>query len=355
MEVRLVSARDEAKKAQALADRATREFNLVVQEQRRRLTGQKGELAALGVQVADQTKRLADQQQVLDERGGQAERQKREVARLATELDTLEEQRKELATRRKEAQESLNEAQTSLNDVFKTTVALRNGQISYRVGEEVARLGITGGSEWKVHNALEGLLTVASRQAEKRGARTASGAIRAVWIPERRVMDEDGKLRSVEEFEALHAAAKNISKSKDEVVVVVTALGNAVMGEPVPVDIRTWRNPLILTAGQPLGELVLDGNRPGAEIADSLYHFLKVEVHKKLLEAGTIPIGDTGEQSVGETSMVTLLKALDAVRAIRTKARVTVRAAHDLRAADPVALEFEVKPVEPPIITTSDR
>ncbi|MCX6369428.1 MAG: DUF3084 domain-containing protein [Armatimonadetes bacterium] len=355
IEVRLTSAREEAKKAQLLAGRATREFNLVVQEQKRRLTGQRGELAALGVQVVEQTKRLADQQRTLDEQGGQAERQKREVMRLASELETLEEQRKELAARRKEAQESLDEAQASLNEISKTTMALRNGQISYRVGEEVARLGITGGSEWKVHNALEGLLTVASRQAEKRGARMASGAIRAVWIPERRVMDEAGKLQSIAEFEAIHTAAKNISKSKDEVVVVVTALGNAVMGEPVPVDIRTWRNPLILTAGQPLGELVLEGNRPGAEIADSLYRFLRGEVHKKLLEAGTIPFGDADEQSVGETSMATLLKALDAVRAIRTKARVTVRAAKDLRAADPVALEFEVKPVEPPTITISDR
>ena len=347
VEKRLTAAREEAKRAQSLAKRATGEFNHVVQEQKRRLQGQKEELERLSGQTAEQIRRLSDQQQTLDKQDGQAERQKREVARLAHELEELERQRQELGQRR-------DEAQTSLNDVLKATVALRNGQISYRIGEEVARLGIPNGSEWRVHNSLEGLLTLASRQAERRGARTVAGAIRTVWIPERRVFDEEGKPRSVGEFEALHAAAKNISTSKEEVVVVVTALGNAVVGEPVPVDIHTWRNPLILTAGQSLGELVLDGTRPGAQIADALYTFLRGDIRKKLLDAGTIPTGDVGDRSVGETSMDTLLKALDAVRATRAKARVTVRAARDLRAADPVALEFEVKPLEPPITATGD-
>ncbi len=347
VEKRLTTAREEARRAQSLETRATREFDVVVQEQKRRLLGQKEELERLNGQTAEQTRRLADQQKTLDKQDGQAERQKREVARLARELEELEQQRKELGQRR-------DEAQASLNEVLKATVALRNGQISYRVGEEVARLGISRGSEWRVHNSLEGLLLLASRQAERRGARTVAGAIRAVWIPERRVVDEDGKPRMIGEFEALHAAAKNISLSKEEVVVVVTALGNAVVGEPVPVDIRTWRNPLILTAGQSLGELVLDGTRPGAQIADALYTFLRGDIRKKLLDAGTIPTGDVGDQSVGETSMDTLLKALDAVRATRAKARVTVRAARDLRAADPVALEFEVKPLEPPITITGD-
>lgn len=344
VEGRLTTAREEAKRAQTLAERATGEFNLVVQEQKRRLEGQKGELAQLNLQVTEQTRRLTEQQRTLEVQEGQATIQKQEVTRLAEELENLEKQRQELEKRRNEAQEAVNE-------VFKVTVALRNGQISYRVGEEVARLSVARGNEWKIHNILEGLLTLASRQAERRGARTAPGAIRSVWIPDRRVADDSGKLQTLGEVEALHTAAQNISRSKEEVVVVVTALGNAVVGEPVPVDIRTWRNPLILTAGQSLGELTLDGNKPGAEIADTLYNFLRGDVRKKLLDAGTIPVGELGQQSVGETSMDTLLRALDSVRAIRSRARVTVRAAKDLRAADPVALEFEVKPVEPAIIT----
>lgn len=346
VEGRLAAARDEAKKAQALAERATGEFNLVVQEQKRRLESQRMELERLNTQVAEQTQRLTDQQRTLQNQGEQATTQKREVTRLAMELENLETQRKDLERRR-------NDAQDALNDVLKVTLALRNGQISYRVGEEVARLSVPGGNEWKVHNILEGLLTTASRQAEKRGARTAPDGIRAVWIPERQVQGDDGKVQNLSEVDALHAAAKNISKSREEVVVVVTAMGNAVVGEPVPVDIHTWRNPLILTAGQSLGELTVDGNRPGAELAETLSSFLRGEVRKKLLEAGTIPIGDAGEQSVGETSLDTLLKALDSVRAIHARARVTVRAAKDLRAADPVALEFEIKPVDAPVSGTS--
>lgn len=342
VEGRLQAARTEAKRAQELADRATNEFNLVVQEQKRRLDEQRSELERLNTRASEQTRRLTEQQKSMDEQAGRALGQRMELARLAGELTELEQQRKELERRRDEAQQSLDE-------MLKVTLALRNGQISYRVGEEVARLSVPSGNEWKIHNILEGLLTTASRQAEKRGARTAPGGIRAVWIPDRPVLGEDSKLQTLTEIDALHAAARNISTSKEEVVVVVTAIGNAVVGEPVPVDLRTWRNPLILTAGQSLGELTVDGTRPGAEVAEVLSGFLRGEVRKKLLEAGTIPMGDTG--TIGETSLEALLKALDAVRAIRARARVTVRAARDLRAADPVALSFEIKPVEPPVIT----
>lgn len=344
VEARLVQARSEAAVAQAQVDKATVEFNLVVQEQKRRLDTQRKELERLNGQVGEQTTLLTTLQRQYDGQSVMAERQRSDLARLGEEVASLEQRRAELELKRAEAQESLD-------SVLRATTALRSGRITYRVGEEVARLSLaTGSGEWKNHNALEGLLTLASRQAQRRGARTAADAIRAVWIPTQRVRDDDGREVVINEFTALHEAAKNITKEKEEVVVVVTALGNAVVGEPVPVDIRTWRNPLILPAGSSLGELTLDGTRPGSEIAEELYTYLKGTVRKKLLDAGTIPVGDAGETSVGETSMETLLSALDAIRATKARARVTVRVSKDLRAADPVSLSFDVRSVDGAII-----
>jgi len=340
VEARLTLARSEARAAQAQVDKATNEFNLVVQEQKRRLDLQRKELERLNGQVGQQTTLLSTLQTQYDGQTLMVERQRGDLSRLGEEVASLERRRTELERRREEAQ-------GALDDVVKTTTALRNGRITYRVGEEVTRMSLpTGGGEWKNHNALEGLLTLASRQAQQRGARTAADGIRAVWIPTQRVQDDEGRELTITEFAALHEAAKNITKEKEEVVVVVTALGNAVVGEPVPVNIRTWRNPMILRAGASLGELTLDGTRSGSEIADVLYTFLRGTVRQKLLDSGTIPVGDSVEASVGETSVETLLKALDAVRATKAKARVTVRVARDLRAADPVALAFDVRPVD---------
>lgn len=340
VEQRLKTATSDVALAKERAEKATGEFNLVVQEQKRRLDNQKAELGRLSGQIQEQTTDLGNLQRQLDEGKVQAEKQRGEMAQLTREVESLELRRRELETKRQEAQ-------TALDEVLKASVALRSGRITYRVGEEVARLSIKGGGgEWKNHNALEGLLTVASRQAERRGARTASNGIRAVWIPVQRAQDEQGRLVVIDEVSAIHVAAKNIVNEREEVVVVVSALGNSVVGEPVPVDLKTWRNPLILSAGASLGAITLDGTRTGAEIADTLYSFLRGEVRQKLLEAGTIPVIDSSDQSVGETSVESLLKALDAVRATKSKARVTVRVAKDLRAADPVKLEFDVRALD---------
>ena len=344
VEARLRTATADVAGARMKVGKATEEFNLVVQEQKRRLDTQKQELERLTGQIGEQTTLLASVERQFEGEKSKVAQQRGEVVRLTEEAAALEQRRMDLEQRRQDAQ-------LALDEVLKATVALRSGRITYRVGEEVFRISIPpGGNEWKTHNVLEGLLTMASRQAERRGARTASDGIRAVWIPVQRAEDEDGHLMLVNEFTALHVAAKNIVNEKEQVVVVVTALGNAVVGEPVPVNLRTWRNPLILSAGASLGEITLDGTHAGSEIADTLYGFLRGTIRKKLLDSGTIPIGDSASDSVGEASVESVLKALDAVRATKSKARVTVRVAKDLHAADPVALEFDVRSVDAPLI-----
>ncbi|HVK05885.1 MAG TPA: hypothetical protein VM490_20605, partial [Armatimonadaceae bacterium] len=94
-----------------------------------------------------------------------------------------------------------------------------------------------------------------------------------------------------------------------------------------------------------------------------VYAFLRQDVRKRLLNAGVIPAsdggnpGDDGDESVVNLSGSEWLKVLDDVRRAGPRARLTVKAARELRAADPVSLKFEVKslPVPYPSSTASSR
>ncbi len=83
------------------------------------------------------------------------------------------------------------------------------------------------------------------------------------------------------------------------------------------------------------------------EAADAVYEFLRRDVRKALLGAGVIPTA-SGETEDGGSNVVSLtgsewLKIMDDLKRSDFRARIIVKAAKTLRAADPVSLSFEVK------------
>jgi hypothetical protein len=147
------------------------------------------------------------------------------------------------------------------------------------------------------------------------------------------------------ETDVLREVSTAIRKAGEEVVVVLLSTENAVTGEPVRADMRVLRNPLVFKAGASLGEVILPDTRVRQDTADRLYAFLRGEVREKLLSAGVIPpvLGDDSEPSLVTLTGDEWLSLLDDARHAGWRARVTVRCARDLRAADPVRLTFEIK------------
>ena len=319
-----------------------------LEEQKRQ---QERTLANLKETLSDLTQQVADQK-------SKTEAERGELARVTRELEA---RRAELAP------------------LLASADALRSKQITYHVGEEVARFAIPPGySVWRIEAALDTFLTAASKKAEGRGAKKAGdGKSRAVFlfpqplanaaanVPSREAnvlaSQKDttafGEIGGASEASVLQTTAIAIRKANEDVVVVALAASNAVAGEPVAVQLRTFRNPVVLQADAPLGEIVLDGNASREAIADGLYSFLRQDIRKKLLDAGIIPPLKGGEVAEGEAappsvqnaeSIVSLsgnewLQVMDDIRKTGSRARVIVRTGHALRAGDTVVLRFEVK------------
>ena len=152
-------------------------------------------------------------------------------------------------------------------------------------------------------------------------------------------------------------ASKSIREANQDVVVVLVASSNAVVGEPVPTDLKILRNPVVLRAGAALGTVNLPDTRSRQDCADRLFAFLSGDVRAALLDAGVIPptLGDASETSIVTLSGDEWLSLLESTRQYGSRARVVVKIASDLRAADPVRLQFEVKPLAAPALASDRR
>ncbi len=338
------TSQQEVERARERVAKANRTFAEVTRFQSEKLTEQRKKIAVQTTQVFRQEARLDEQTRLLGERSAQlaeqsqsARRQRLEVARLTDEVAELERKR--------------TESQQELASVVSSSRALRDSRIIYRVGEEIDRISIAPTSSvYRIQNRLEALLTTGGKKAETRGAARGGDLARAVVIPPR----QSGET-ALEEPDMLREASGEIRKAGQDVVVVLLCTENAVAGEPVRADLRILRNPLVLKAGTALGELLLPDTRIRQDTADRLYAFLRGEVRQKLLSAGMIPptLSDDPEASLVTLTGDEWLSLLDDTRQAGWRARVTVRCARDLRAADPVRLTFDIKGL--PVTQATDR
>ena len=275
-----------------------------------------------------------------------------ELKRLQSEVDAIE-------ARRVAADAQRVTAEAQLSASLSRTTALRRGQITFRVGEEVARVSVASDqSVWRIESALERFWKSAARKAQERGATSEkkNGTQALALAPRIPPSDtptgaESGTVANASlpgEEEVFRQLAQTIRRSKDPVAVVLTTSANAVVGEPVLVDMVTYRNPVVLGGGVRLGETSIAGSAQSTreEIADLVYDFLRRDVRKTLLAAGVIPTasGDSEDgASVVSLSGSEWLKIMDDLKRSNYRARLLVKTAKPLRAADPVALDFEVK------------
>jgi hypothetical protein len=340
----------DADAARAKVVQAERVFEQVTQTQRERLDEQRSLLRTQEADLDRQRSLLATQQERIREQEGTIAEQAR---KLEDDIRVAREQRAEVVRLSEEVADlgrRREELQASVDDIVRSANAVRRGTVTFRVGEEIARIPFAPGlSVWKVQNLLEAFLSAAAKKGEARGAKVGKGALRAVYIPEKTVKGSDGREQRASELDSLHAAALSIRAANEDVVVVLGATTNAVAGEPVPVEIKVFRNQLLYTAGSPIAELILPPDRPRQEILDRLYAFLSGEIRRRLLRSGLIPVNSGSEfelEPVGEAGVDALLKVMEEARLIG-KARVVVRAAKDIRAGDQVALDFVVRPADP--------
>lgn len=362
-----LSATQEQLRQKEARVRAARQQVLAAEQQQRRAQAAVHS-AQQRIAAAQRTiKRVTDYtREVTNRLEKQTATQRAEIERQKTDLEKLRQETAALEARRARFARELGQNLAS-------TTVLRRNKITYQMNEELERAALpTGKTMAEIEQTLRDLLTRAGEKAKARGAAVAPETGRAVLILPKAIPAEtavttaasgsgtagsgsagSGSAGSdeeiVDEAESLAAAAEAIRGAGHDVAVLVVASTNAVTGEPVPVELRTFRNRRVFEKNAVVGQVVLDGTRPQQVIADRLYAFLRGDVRQRLLQNGIIPPSPDA-QNFDDESLVSIsgdqfFQVLDQVRRAGSSARVTVRAATDLRAADAPALAFAVEPL----------
>jgi hypothetical protein len=192
-------------------------------------------------------------------------------------------------------------------------------------------------SRTDARNHLNRLLRAARTEAERRGAQP-KGSIQAAEIMDR--FDENGRPIS-SELQA-ERISERLSGLSDEVVLIASAELNAFAGEPVPVVVQSFRNPVVFRQGDLVAEARIDGDRPEQAILDQITAFATQDVRKKAQESGMIPILGV-ESGYGVLSMETVLELIRTARAFDRRARIQALASKDIRAGDPLELNYRIR------------
>ncbi|MFN7161665.1 MAG: DUF3084 domain-containing protein [Fimbriimonadales bacterium] len=289
--------------------------NAKLDSENRRLQAQNQQLAEHNRQLAQENQQLERQNSILLERNAALRRQRDELDRAAQELVQL--------------------------------ANIRLSPIAVQIGEELGRVVIPAGwSEVRVRQALQDLLNLADQTARERGAAPAIGQTRAVFIPEKRVRLASGEQVEITESESLEAIQQNIRMSGDSVVVVAVALTNTAQDEPVPIELRLFRNRKVFEEGEEIARFSVDC-RPDRNPLGQVLTFLQTEVRERAIEAGILPRQERAGSppTVGETSPETLLELMEQARQCRTeRVLLIVRAAKTTYASDTLSLKFEIIP-----------
>ncbi len=293
-------------------------------------------------QVQSNNLLLQRQNEELKEQTARLEDQRRE---LAAQSDRLGQQITELnATIRALASQELELRQT-VNELA-TRTAL---PVIARKDEEIARRAIPDRQSMRtVMSELHKLLVECERVALERGAAKGS-QIRAAYIPIKRVVvqPEFGPRQEVvaDEQESLRVLAFQISTSNSPVVVVAQAIRNCFEGEPIAVELRPYRNPLVYKAGEEIARIRLFTGRGSGQVSNDVVLFLRTTVKQKAMVDGIIPVRTSdGDDTVGGITNAELADLVERIISEGAGRHITLvaRADQDIRAGDQLKLRFRL-------------
>ena len=242
-----------------------------------------------------------------------------------------------------EAGQRLALAQDLVTRFSGTTRTSRTEPLTYRRGEEVARIVVPAGSdEETAANLLASLLRTARSEASERGAKghRANGqTFEAAEIVGR----QDPKTGAVASPELLRRAlVANVAGRKEDGVLVATSSLNAFNGEPVSLDIAVMSNPVVYRRNDTLAETRIDGAQPEGRILAQFTAFYNDKVREKAARDRMIPRAGT-LRPFGGLSDADAWTLVQSVKRAGREVKVQAVAGSDIRAADPLSLEYRVR------------
>ena len=294
--------RNEQKELEKESERL-REGNERLEVEKNQLLSQNENLSATNENLANENKNLTNTNSELETKNNELNATN---TNLTADNEKLSKDNSKLEERAKDLRDGL--------------IAIREGDIAFRAGEVLASAVISGGrSEVKVSENLNALADMASKNIAEQFGDTADTS---VWIYQ-------------PEFQN---AVTTISKSKNDVVVRISAAGNLVRGEPIRTSLSLYPNEEIYDKNDYIFSHEYEVKN--ANDAELIVREFLAEVNRAAVEKGILPDPITG--SVGVMDGDQLYTLLEKVENSQGKIRLTARAREDVKSIGPLRLNIKV-------------
>ncbi len=265
-----------------------------------------------------------------------------DVAALTASRDTArneaEAARADLAGLQKEIadlQQQSRVLQIQRDKAGATVYVTRYAPLTFRSGDELARLVVPAGSSVAAARAVvRNLLTAARAEAERRGGQGGAATDLGEGEAETRNLAPEAKT----EFWATRLAGR-----KADAVLVARSELNRFTGEAVSLDLAPYDDPVVFAPGAVVAEGRIDGRRPDAVVYAQIAEFLGTRVQDRAKRERMIPVRSGGEESYGEVTPGGILDATREARAANRPVRLQALADGEIRAGDRLKVTLRIR------------
>lgn len=258
-------------------------------------------------------------------------------SKLSTEQAELRATNQKLVDAKQEA-DKLTQQIATLTDLEQKYQAVTNltlvNAITYGHNDEVARIEVPAHlSETEALAQVDNLISSASAEARARGA---------TYFKDSRLAADLAYPSGGTSASQRLILAKDISDSREPLVVLALSAVNAVQQTPVVLVTQVHPNPLIYAKGKVLARKSFNPGLSINTIFDQLQTFIQTDVYRRAIANGMIPIAGRND-SVLNLGPADLFPVIDAISKNPLKSDVKVVVVDDTRAGDRLQIRFNIQ------------
>lgn len=303
-----------------------------LQQNRENLQGMEVELFRSKGDVNEKQKELEALEQKLDAgtknlREARAELEKMTVIKEKTEEEqkALLEEKSALEEESKRLQASVGALKSEADKLRSDIQRLREGRIAALTGEKLAQ-GVIGGQQLTAHQVD----LAVERLVEETQALLAYRFGTKPETIKKPLVDSNSIAR----------AKSVLSKNPGRYLLRLTALSNAVEGEPVMAELETYSTKLIFSANDMLAEKNIKKGTKREVVEETLFHMLR-DINAGAAKEGVLR--DPLSGNVGSIDTAEFMQALEDITDSKYDIKLRIFAAEDIYTEGPVKIRFEVR------------
>ncbi|MFZ4506379.1 MAG: DUF3084 domain-containing protein [Fimbriimonas sp.] len=246
----------------------------------------------------------------------------------------------QLELKKQELDEVSGRLEASTRMLMTSVEVSRTRALTFRIGEEVARVSIPSDrTPGQILGILNNLVKNAQEKATARGAK-ARGAIYPVAGIFPRTSPSTGQ--PIPTNAVIEAIIQRIGVTDGPIALVAVSSLNAFEEEPVSLEIGILANPIIYRAGDTIAETKIDGTRDTSQIYAQVADFLEYRVKSKL-KSDRMLTRDIESQPLLGIPTRTVLDLVSQIRTANRTIRLIMLSNTETRAADPLKPDFKIR------------